>query len=121
MSLGLVLRQFFGRPLYVGTREVKVFRLAIATSPPLLFDDVDEWRPATREELVAFVKRYNLKAWHTEIYAVDPEVQPSPFGPITRIYKAGGQSVEQAGQNPLLGLPAGTLVLFVKDVTGRVE
>lgn len=117
MSLKLVCRALFRRPLYLGDKEVTIQSLQINTSPAVLVDpeNCTQDRPANREELEMFAKKYNPSFWHPDILGIEPAVSPSIFGMLARVYKTSGGAVEDVLYNPIWGLPRDSLILFVKN------
>ena len=110
-----LLKHMHGHPewLLVGGRQMQVRAIQVNTSPSLLTKMYGEvgGRAANREELESFAKEYRPLF---TIYAVDETNEATIFGPMSRSYKTARGKVFQATPNPVHGLPADTLVLWVK-------
>ena len=110
-----LLAHMHGHPewLLIGNRQMQVRAIQINTSPSLLTKMCGEvgGRAANREELESFAEEY--RPFFT-VYAVDETSEPTIFGPMSRLYKTARGRVAIATPNPVHGLPADTLVLWVK-------
>jgi len=110
-----LLAHMHGHPewLLIGNRQMQVRAIQINTSPFLLTKMYGEegGRAANREELEFFAKEYRPVF---TVFAVDETSEATMFGPISRLYKTVRGRVVQATVNPVHGLPADTLVLWVK-------
>lgn len=118
MSFSLLFRAFLKIPLYINTREAEIISLAsLGTSPAMMLKDdfYPGWRPANQEELASFAKKYHPARWYPDIFGVGENIlTPTIFGPLAPIFKVSGRAAIPANQNPVWGLPQGTLVLFIK-------
>lgn len=120
MGLKIITLRLFKRKMNIGSKddvkEVEIQSLQLNTSPALLLDEKDciESRPANKDELLAFAKKYNPAKWHPTIFGIDQKIGQTIVGPMAILYKINGKKVEVANQNPIHGLPAHSLVLFVK-------
>ncbi len=99
--------------LLIGNQQMQVRMIQINTSPSLLTKMYGEvgGRAANKKELELFAKEY--KPFVT-VYAVDETSGPTMFGPMSKLYKTKRGKVVQATPNPVHGLPADTLVLWIK-------
>ena len=116
MSFGLLFRALLKRPFYVKERRAEIISLALNTSPAVIARDdfYPGWRPANREELDFFAKKYQPARWYPDIFGIGENISPTIFGPIAPLFKVSGRTAVPAGQNPIWGLPQGALVLFIK-------
>lgn len=116
MSLRLMIRGILGRSVYLGELEVKIYRMEAGCSPSVLImaENCKQDRPANKEELEAFAKKYKPSWWYPDIFGIEKGTSgPTPFGRIVEVYHIKGKRVERVPYNPIWGLPRNSLVLFV--------
>lgn len=114
MSIGLVLRAILKIPLTLNGKELEIIRVSTTPAECMKDDFYPGWRPATKEELSRFAKKYKPSRWYYTIYGVEGKSVSTIFGPLVRTYKTKGKEVEQAVVNPIWGFHPQELVLFVK-------
>ena len=118
MGFRLLIRTILKTPLCVNGREVEIISLAnLGMSPATILRDdgfYPGWRPASKEELASFAKTYHPARWYHDIFGIGENVEPTTFGPIAPLFKVSGRAAIPANQNPMWGLPQGSLILFVK-------
>jgi hypothetical protein len=104
--------------LYIEGKQMRVQAIAIRTSPTLLNRVAEDGvRAANREELEMFARLYKPAKDILVVHAVDSESANSMFGPIAKLYATKGARVEHVRQNPVWGVPGGTIFLWVKEGT----
>lgn len=123
-SLILFLRSGpFKRSFRLENKEATIIGVALSTSPTLLLDEdfYPGWRVAEPEDLELFARRYKRfggKRWLPPIHALDREIKTTVFGGMTKLYETDGEGrIKQARQNPIWGVPRGTLFLFIRKAT----
>lgn len=105
------------RPLKVGDKEFELVSLSCATSPGYIAKE--DYYPghivANENELAMFFEKFKPSSW-MQIHGVNStDIIKSMFGPIAKVFKTNGLKVEGVQVNLFHGLPAGTIILFVKN------